>query len=76
MATADSMTGEYAYRLGQVEKKADVLDASKADKTDVETLIHEVTSIRKTLVGLLISVTTASLGFGFGAIVLAINLHQ
>jgi hypothetical protein len=76
MATTDIPANEFAYRLGKVEQKADSLEASKADASDVLDLLGEVKGIRKLLVKLLVSVTSASLIFGFGAIEIAINLHK
>jgi hypothetical protein len=61
-------------RTGVVYGRLDALETgmtTKADKTELSAVVKELSDIKKLLIGLLLAIVTASIGFGFAALQIA-----
>jgi hypothetical protein len=58
----------WRYRIEQVETVAKTLDADKADKTEIASVIKSLEGIKKILMAVLMAIVLGSIGFAFTAI--------
>lgn len=70
-AVIEERTAEAVRNRERVDRDLVKLDKEKAEATALTAVIVELRGIKRLLVGLLVSITLASVGFGFAALQIA-----
>jgi hypothetical protein len=70
-AVIEERTAEAVRNRERVDRDLVKLDEEKAEATALTAVVDELRGIKRLLVGLLVSITLASVGFGFAALQIA-----
>jgi hypothetical protein len=70
-AVIEERTAEAVRNRERVDRDLVKLDEEKAEATALTAVVDEFRGIKRLLVGLLVSITLASVGFGFAALQIA-----
>lgn len=65
---SEPANGTVAWRLQQLEREVDKLDAEKAEARDVARLADEVAGLRKAVVGFSVTIGASAIVFAFGIV--------